>query len=203
MTSTNGYTKLPRGKIANSVTWLELTDRLLRHVPAPAGFSLRRLLTEDAALYRQLYRMIGTPWLWAGMLSKSEADMAAYLTRDSGMSFAVFNDGEPAGILDLEVSAANESENGVEVVNFGFIPEITGKGAGAWLMSEAVRIAAEQGAKRLWLHTCNFDHPRAVAFYQREGFRIYAQGIEIMDDPRHLGLLPKDAAPHVPMLPLE
>ncbi len=24
--------------------------------------------------------------------------------------------------------------------------------------------------RRVWLHTCTFDHPSAVAFYQRSGF---------------------------------
>ena len=89
----------------------------------------------------------------------------------------------------------------MEIVYFGLVPDRTGQGAGAWLMDEAIRIARESGHSRLWLHTCNFDHPKALDFYRKQGFRIYAQGFEIMDDPRRKGLLPEDAAPQVPYLP--
>jgi GNAT superfamily N-acetyltransferase len=200
MTSSNGYTKLPPGKIANSVTWLELTDLSPRDIAAPVGFSLRQLSSQDAALHRKLYRAVGTPWLWAGLISKSEADIAAYLAREDILSFVAFDGDTPVALLDLDAAQKDATETGVEVSYFGFIPSHTGKGAGAWLMAEAVRITAENGANRLWLHSCNFDHPGAVAFYARQGFRIYAQGFEIMDDPRHVGLMPKDAAQHVPMM---
>ena len=198
MTSPNGYTTLPPGKLANAVTWLELTDFSKPSKPAPAGFSSRRLGPDDAALYHALYRAVGTPWLWAGMLGKSEADLANYLARDSGQTLVACDNGKPSGVLDLETTYDNNTLVSVEVVNLGLIPSAMGKGAGAWLMAHAVHTAAAMGANRLWLHTCNFDHPGALAFYQRQGFKVYAQGFEIMDDPRHLGLLPDDAAPHVP-----
>jgi GNAT superfamily N-acetyltransferase len=202
MTATNGYTKLPPGKIANSVAWLELTDLAPRHIAAPVGYSLRRLTPRDAVLHRQLYRDVGTPWLWAGLIAKTEADIAAYLARPDVLSFAAFDGDKPIALLDLDTAQKEATETGVEVAYFGFIPSHTGKGAGAWLMAEAVRITAENGANRLWLHSCNFDHPGAVAFYVRQGFRIYAQGFEIMDDPRHHGLIPRTAAKHVPMMVL-
>ena len=198
MTPPNGYTALSPGKLANAVTWLELTDLSLRSKPAPVGFSSRRLGSDDAALYHALYRAVGTPWLWAGMLGKSEADLATYLARDSGQTLVAFDNGKPSCVLDLEATRDEHNAVSVEVVNFGLIPSAMGKGAGAWLMAHAVHIAAAMGANRLWLHTCNFDHPGALVFYQRQGFKVYAQGFEVMDDPRHLGLLPDDAAPHVP-----
>jgi hypothetical protein len=49
------------------------------------------------------------------------------------------------------------------------------------------------------LHTCTLDHPRAVPFYLRSGFRPFKREIEIFDDPRALGKLPRDAAPDVPL----
>lgn len=192
----NGYYQLPAGKMANAVTWMELTD-LQREPPAtPTGFELRRLGPVDAALHRQLYRAVGEPWLWSGLIDKDEADIAAHLGAPGVLSCALIADGAPVGLLDLE----STEEEGVEIVYFGLVSSHLGKGVGGWMMAQAVRIAREAGHKRLWLHTCNFDHPSAVAFYRRHGFRIYAQGFEIMDDPRRDGLLPAEAAPHVPML---
>jgi hypothetical protein len=51
----------------------------------------------------------------------------------------------------------------------------------------------------VWVHTCHFDDPRALAFYQRSGFRPYKCAIEVGDDPRLNGTMRRDAAPHVPV----
>jgi hypothetical protein len=53
---------------------------------------------------------------------------------------------------------------------------------------------------RFWVHTCSFDHPSAVAFYTRSGFRPYATMVELMTDPRLEGRLPPDAAPQIPLI---
>ncbi|MFL5217644.1 MAG: GNAT family N-acetyltransferase, partial [Microvirga sp.] len=53
---------------------------------------------------------------------------------------------------------------------------------------------------RLWVHTCSLDHPRAVAFYLGAGFRPYKRAIEVADDPRLTGDLPRDAEPQVPLI---
>jgi hypothetical protein len=53
---------------------------------------------------------------------------------------------------------------------------------------------------RVWLHTCSFDHPSALAFYQRSGFRPFRRQVEIADDPRLDGAAPRDAAKHVPVI---
>jgi len=192
----NGYYQLPPGKMANAVTWMERKDLSPSSAPAPKGLTLRRLGPLDAALHRRLYRSIGEPWLWSGLLMKSKAEMEAYLGNPDVLSFAAFDGAKAIGMLDLETSPSE----GVEIAYFGLAPSHTGKGAGAWLMDESVRIAREAGHARLWLHTCNFDHPKAVAFYQKQGFSIYAQGFEIMDDPRRDGHLPREAAPHVPFM---
>jgi GNAT superfamily N-acetyltransferase len=196
----NGYVQLPPGKLANAVLWLEMRDPVPVGLPAPKDSQikevrLQELGREDAALFGALYRQIGRDWLWAGLISKSESDIAERLGRDDVLSFAVWASNEAIAMLDMEITA-----DGCEIVYFGFIPAMIARGAGPWLMDQAKRIAHERSIGRLWLHTCNFDHPRAAGFYRRQGFQIYATGYEIMDDPRLLGLLPRDAAGHVPLL---
>ncbi len=191
----NGYVQLPPGKLANAVTWLEIAAPRPEGLPSKDGLKLRRLGPRDAGAFRALYRAVGCDWLWAGLLARGEAEIALRLARPEVISFAADAGGEAVGMLDIEISG-----EGAEVVYFGFVPAWTGKGHGAWLMDEAKRLAQAAGQRRLWLHTCTFDHPGAVAFYRRQGFSIYAVGYEVMDDPRLAGLLPRDAAPHVPLL---
>jgi GNAT superfamily N-acetyltransferase len=191
----NGYHQLPPGKLANAVTWVELIDPAPKGIAAPPGLTLRRLGPSDATPFQALFREIGRDWLWSSLIDKDEAEIALRLDRKDILSFAAMDGPAHIGLLDMELT-----DEGAEVVYFGFVPSFIGRGAGAWLMDAAKRICRDGGIGRVWLHTCNFDHPKALAFYQRQGFRIYAVGYEVMDDPRALGLLPKDAAPHVPLV---
>ena len=45
---------------------------------------------------------------------------------------------------------------------------------------------------RFWLHTSTFDHPKALGVYQRAGFVVYARRPVSFEDPRRLGILPRD-----------
>ena len=87
-----------------------------------------------------------------------------------------------------------------EIVFFGVTAKLIGSGAGRWLMNRALELAWSRPIARLWLHTCTHDHPAAVAFYQRSGFRAFRRQIEIEDDPRLDGTAPRDAARHVPVI---
>jgi hypothetical protein len=67
-------------------------------------------------------------------------------------------------------------------------------------MEHTLAGAFRPGVRRVWLHTCTFDHPAAVRFYLRAGFRAWKFAIEVSDDPRLTGALPASAAPHVPLI---
>ena len=75
----------------------------------------------------------------------------------------------------------------VEIVFFGVVPELVGHGAGGWLMRRGLETIWAEGPSRVWLHTCTLDHPRAVGFYLKHGFRAYRRAIEVADDPRLVG----------------
>jgi GNAT superfamily N-acetyltransferase len=77
---------------------------------------------------------------------------------------------------------------------------IVGNGIGRWLMNRAIERAWSRPIHRFHVHTCNLDHPSALGFYIRSGFRPYKRQIEIGDDPRLTGVLAPDAAPDVPMI---
>ena len=68
------------------------------------------------------------------------------------------------------------------------------------MMNRALGLAWARPIRRLWVHTCSLDHPGALDFYIRSGFVPFRRQIEVVDDPRATGLLPKTAAPQVPLL---
>lgn len=195
---TEGIYDVPSGKMPSIITYLEMTERpaprllpprddlLLRHVPMPS-----------LDWYRRLFRAVGEPWIWLSRLRMSNAELAAIIHDPLVDVHVLERDGAEIGILELDRRIAGEVELGF----FGLVPQAVSTGGGRWLMERALDLAWRPGTGRFWVHTCTLDHPAALAFYRRTGFRVYAQKVEIDADPRLSGLLPRDAAPHAPILP--
>jgi GNAT superfamily N-acetyltransferase len=55
------------------------------------------------------------------------------------------------------------------------LPEFIGRGFGSALLTSAIETAWAWAPElsRVWVHTCNRDHPSALANYQARGFKIY------------------------------
>lgn len=184
-------------QLAAIVTSLEMTKRPAPPPPIRAPFRLDRWETPDLGRYRALYREVGAPWLWFSRLAMTDAELAAIL-HDPKVALHVPSrrDGTPVGILELDFRVAGECE----LAFFGLVPGMTGRGIGAWLMAHALRLAWNgEGVDRVWVHTCTLDHPAALGFYVRHGFRPFARAVETFADPRLAGLLPRDCAAGVPL----
>jgi hypothetical protein len=67
-------------------------------------------------------------------------------------------------------------------------------------MNRALKRAWARPIRRFWVHTCTLDHPSALGFYKRSGFRPFRRQVEIAEDPRLSGLVRMNAAAHVPLL---
>jgi GNAT superfamily N-acetyltransferase len=192
----DGYTDLPPGKIATIVTYLEMRKPpVLPAIRQPEGWTLQRI-DHDRARYRSLFRAVGEPWLWFSRAMMPDDELAAILDDPKVEAYALHDGAGDVGLLELDFRADDE----VELAFLGLVPGIIGQGAGRFLVNEAIRRAFAQPIKRFFVHTCTLDSPSALAFYIRSGFTPYRRAIEVADDPRLHGLLPRDAAPHVPLL---
>jgi len=193
----DGYTDLPPGKIANIVTYLEMRSRPPPRASAPpAGLELVRLTGRDLARYLAIYRTIGERWLWWSRLEVPPASVALLLDDRAVEAFSLTRDGEDMGLLELDF----RQHPSVELAFFGVTEPMIGTGIGRWLMEQAIERAWNRKPSRFFVHTCTFDHPAAVEFYRRSGFSPYRFAIEVADDPRLTGVLPRSAGPHVPLL---
>ena len=192
-----GYSAVPPGHVAAVVTSLEMSNRppLRPAQPFPPGFALQPLERTIEA-YRKLYRAVGTDWLWFSRLVMPDAQLQALLD-DPQVEFLVLrNDGRDVGILELDFRDAGTCE----LAFFGVAPEAVGTGVGRTLMNEAIARAWSRPITRFWVHTCTLDHPAALDFYRRSGFKPYAFQVEVFADPRLSGALPRDCSRHVPLL---
>ena len=194
--SLDGYTDLPPGKIANVVTFLETTEPPSGPLPGHPEFTVHHVANPAVAWFRSLYGRIGQDWLWFSAAVMPDELLAAYIAKPTVEILALAKDGEDIGLAEIDFSAGDD----VEIVTFGVVATAIGTGAARHLMDHALRHAFRPRVRRVWLHTCTFDHPAAIRFYLRAGFRAWKYAIEVSDDPRRTGALPTSAAPHVPLI---
>lgn len=194
----SGYSPVPPGKIANVETRLEMLARPAATMPHPAAqsISLQRWHSPSIADYRALFRAVGQEWLWVSRLAMAEEELATILSEPLVEIYRLMDDGRAIGLLELNFRQAEECE----LTFFGLVADAIGKGAGRFMMGHAIELAWSRPIRRFWVHTCTHDSQAALPFYCRSGFTPYATLVEVADDPRLTGLLPRHAAPHVPLI---
>jgi GNAT superfamily N-acetyltransferase len=191
-----GYHPLPPGHLANVVTCLEMHARPVLRPAHDDSFSLERMGTADTDRFRALFRAIGQDIMWFSRLIIPEEKLSAIIGDPNVFCFALVKEGRDIGLLELDFREGGQCE----LSFFGVVPTAVGGGAGRYLMNEALTRAWAQPISRMWVHTCHFDHPSALAFYQRSGFRPYAVMVEVHPDPRLMGAMPRHATPSAPLV---
>lgn len=192
----DGFIELPPGKIAAVATYLEMRERPAGAPgPLPDGARFERL-ARDLRRYRRLYAAIGRPWLWFSRAALADPQLGGIVGDPEVLAQALVVEGRDCGLVELDF----RRDGDCELAFLGLVPGLIGKGFGRALIGEAILRAFERPIGRLWLHTCTLDHPAALPFYIGSGFSPYLRAIEIADDPRLAGRLPRDAAPGVPIL---
>jgi len=185
--------EVPAGMVGAVVTYLEMNAP---PPPAPIPPSPLRLAAWsriDPARYRALFARVGGPWLW---FSRLAMDDRALLAAIAEVHSVVDDSGEDVGLLELDLREPGEC-----LIRFlGLAPELAGRGHGRWLFAETLRLAWRAGVRRVRVNTCSLDHPAALPSYLRAGFTPYARAFERFPDPRLKGLLPRDAAPQIPVI---
>ncbi|WAH52976.1 GNAT family N-acetyltransferase [Pseudescherichia vulneris] len=194
-----GYSDVAHGCIASVVTCLEMrTKPTEAPLSLPEGFSLQPLANRDPDAYRNLFRKVGANWLWFSRLIMSDEELIGVLHNSRREIYVIRHNEQDAGMMELDFSEPGE----VELAFLGLTQDVTGKGIGRAVMSAATELAWAKPVQRFWVHTCTCDHPSALGFYIRSGFKPYARRVEVQADPRLSGHLPLDAAPHVPIVPV-
>jgi GNAT superfamily N-acetyltransferase len=181
---------VPPGKINCVVTYLEMHEQPRRAsiLPAGAKIALLRAQAPTASFYRYLYNTVGEPWFWYQRREITDDDLITIIHDSSVAIYVLYVDGVPAGYAELD----SRKEPDIELAYLGLVPEFIGRGLGAYLLGWVIDEAWQKTPGRLWVHTCNLDHPRAVRAYQRAGFSPYRQEKGLIDDPRDRGLIPRD-----------
>ena len=157
--------------IQTKTTYLEMRSPAdLRPVTAPGpGITVEALPSPTVDCYRSYYRSVGADYNWVNRL-RMEDDALRQIIHDEGVEiYALRCDGQPAGFSELDRRQAGE----IELAYFGLFPSFIGRGLGKYFLWWTVDRAWSYQPRRVWLHTCDLDHPAALPNYQKAGFRVY------------------------------
>jgi GNAT superfamily N-acetyltransferase len=154
-------------------TYLEMrSPEALRSYHADdAHVRVERVHACPVSFFRFLYREVGRAHHWVDRLTWSDAQVAARIANPHVSLWVMYVDGAPAGYAELEW----HDDGSMEIVYFGLLPEFTRRGLGKLMLTAAVERAWEQGASRVWLHTCTLDDPAALPNYLKRGFTPYKE----------------------------
>lgn len=152
------------------ITHLEMTDPS-QAVPVTGEprLEIRRAETPCPELNCFFYCAVGADWWWWVRRSWTQQQWTEYVSRPELETWVGYRSGTPAGYFELE----HQTDRQVELKQFGLLPPFVGQGLGAELLAGAIERAWRQQPRRVWVHTCNLDHPRALPNYQARGFRIF------------------------------
>lgn len=154
-----------------TVTYLEMRSLDERRVAPewPEPTTIVRAERPTISFYRYLYGTVGADWDWYERRRLSDEALAAIIHDDAVEVFVPYVRGVPAGYAELDRRVDDE----VEIAYFGLMPEYVGRGLGPSLLGWTLDRAWSYRPRRVWLHTCSLDHPKALAVYRQAGFEVY------------------------------
>jgi GNAT superfamily N-acetyltransferase len=134
-----------------------------------AHFQILEAKVKQWQYSKFLYALVGSSWEWQDKLSWTDAQWEAYAHDSALRTFVGYYEGTPAGYFELQQQPGDD----VELAYFGLSPGFIGRGLGGPLLSTAIAEAWDMKPRRVWVHTCDLDHPNALVNYQARGFKVY------------------------------
>jgi GNAT superfamily N-acetyltransferase len=128
----------------------------------------------DTDEYLSLYKRVGGAWGWCGRLLLSAEELDEKLKSPFNEVWLFKIDDQLRGFFEIDRTQKGESE----IVYLGLLPEEIGKGYGKLFLDTAIATASGPNNDRIWLHTCEYDHPKALEIYLKAGFTISKETLE-------------------------
>lgn len=168
--------------IPTTVTYLEMLAPPggAEAEPPEAGLSVRRWPRPRVEEYLPLYDGVGRDLCWTERKLMAP-ERLQWILDDPALEVWVLSaeagDGSnPLGYFELD----RHDPHDVQLAYFGLFAAARGRRLGPFLLDRAIRTAweAEPIPRRVWVHTCTLDDPRALPLYQRAGFVPYDTSVE-------------------------
>ncbi len=125
----------------------------------------------DFQLNKFFYKNIGKKHRWIDRLVWSDSDWIKYVSNSSVETYILKINGDLAGYFELII---HKDSKEIEIAYFGLLEEYQNKKLGGYLLSDAIKKSfSKKNIKRVWVHTCTFDHKNALKNYIARGMKVY------------------------------
>lgn len=160
-----------------------------------APYQWKKIENISYKQYIELYREIGRNYIWNYRAGQDRKTVEEILQSSDFLLFLMYQEDKAIAMAECNI----ESDTDVEIVHFGLIPEFLGQGIGARLLQKLLGSLSGMHFQRVHLSTCEWDHPKAINFYQSFGFKIYDSKSATFTDYRYSGFYSKEDAPQIPL----
>lgn len=156
---------------AVTVTYLEMRSpaALRPKRCADSRFRVAEATVKQWEFNRFLYLLVGRDWSWNDKRGWSDEQWKAYAESEQLRTLVGYLDGSVVGYYE----SRPDGNGGVEIAIFGLVPRFIGQGFGGALLTAALERSFSEGAQKVWLHTCNLDHPAALPNYIARGMSVF------------------------------
>jgi len=134
-------------------------------------YSVELVDPSDFQLNKFFYKQIGKKYNWIDRLVWTDKNWIDYISNKNLKTFTLKKKNDLAGFFELIIHL---DKNEVEIAYFGLLEEYFGKKLGGYLLTEALRLSLNlNNIKRVWCHTCSYDHGHGIKNYLSRGMNIF------------------------------
>jgi len=156
--------------IKTKTTYLQMFSSPVIEIIAPRyDMKISKVDSPTVEFYRCLYQQVGSSFYWVDRLLMRDKELLTIIHHELVDVLVITVADEPWGYAELNRRRAGE----IELAYFGLIPKATGQGLGKYFLNHVLRTAWSLSPQRVWVHTCDLDHPAALPNYLKAGFKIY------------------------------
>ena len=141
----------------------------LRGVQSPSDDVVIRKVGRPSAEFNWFFHdVIGSRYNWGGREGWTLDDWKNFVDRDALETWVTYWSDAPAGYFEIET----QPDGSQRILCFGLLESFIGQRLGGYLLTECCQRCWHREANRIWLRTCTYDHPHAIANYKARGFRL-------------------------------
>ena len=148
----NSLKDLKKSKFSPDDCLIDLSD--------PADFQLNKFF----------YKNIGKEHRWTDRLLWTDKQWIEYISDQKFKTYILKKANDMAGYFEL---IFHEEKKETEIAYLGLLKEYQNKKLGSSLLTSAIKNSFLENTKRVWVHTCSFDHKHALNNYISRGMKIF------------------------------
>ena len=157
------------GMQRTTVTHLQMYRWTDVELITPDSVTIDRLVQPSVPAYLELYNGVGQDFAWTDRNRMDPDELLNLIQHPQNVIHRLRVAGRTAGFSELDL----RDPGNVELVYFGLFPDFIGQGLGKFFLTWTLQFAWASKPRRVWVHTCDLDHPAALPNYLRAGFEVF------------------------------